>query len=126
MSEVVRKLRQWSREQRAPIAAAVELLIRHGYWLNREAFIRSCVQQDDRQAWISWSSALRHLTDNLHANPSERAILAYAIALATDQYCFSRMDQANAHLFLWATTHALGNPRTRRSCRVRRQERKGA
>lgn len=126
MSEVIRKLREWSGEQQAPIAAAVELLIRHGYWLNREAFIRSCVHQDDRHARISWSSALRHLTDNLHANPSERAVLAYAIALATDQYCFSRMDRANSDLFLWATTHALGNPRKRRSYRIRRQERKGA
>jgi hypothetical protein len=121
MSEMLRKLRAWSSTQDGHVAAAVELLIRHGYWPNKASFQRACIRTGHETAQIDWAAAHHHLAGDPHASPTERAILAYATALATDRYGFSRADRATCRLLLSATTQSLGTRRIRRPEAVRRQ-----
>jgi hypothetical protein len=90
--------------------AAVNLLIRHDYWLHDPDF-RACVRvipgTDPLRAFLV-SEDMRRVAEETSASTTQVAILRYAAALYSDEYRFSRLDNTNVRLVMEATATALG------------------
>jgi hypothetical protein len=90
------------------MAAAVVLLIEHDFWLHQPGLLRDCLRVQTNDAWIGWGQLAeysRHHEEVFNASPTQRAILSLAVALATDQYALTRMDDRHARMVAeaWAT-----------------------
>jgi hypothetical protein len=104
----VKGLRAWTKDHDPHVKAAVELLIWHDHWIRRADFAAEVVQWDDvGTAWIPWDRA-RAFKRNRAASSSQLAVLDLAVALGTDQYRLSRMDDAEAGAIVRAFATALG------------------
>jgi hypothetical protein len=99
--------------------AAVCLLIGHGMWLRRDAFVRACVEVDgepgDEVAFVDWPAAIGALnTGDLPCSTSEAAMLRIAACLAgiaADlRTLLGGLDARNIRLVAQAVLHANGTP----------------
>jgi len=101
--ELVAALRSWTRNHDPHVRAAVELLITHGHWLRREDFTSECVRQVGGVTVIDWN----HAAGPWYASSSEVAMLDLAVAIGSDRYRLSRMDDENAGAIVKAFAAAL-------------------
>jgi|SRR5690606_17341935 len=102
--------------------AAVELLIVHGFWLNRADFCSHFIGRDDAPdapdevlAWVRWDEAVTALgCGRLVCSSGEAAVLRIAAALATGgafpASVLSSLDRENFAHVLTATAQASGHP----------------
>jgi hypothetical protein len=115
--ETVTALRRWTKDHDPHVKAAVELLIWHERWLRSPAFVRACVETSagTGETWIAWGKARDfERRSGAAASESERAVLRIAVALGSDDFRLSRMDdeQAGAVVRAFATAleaEAIGN-----------------
>jgi hypothetical protein len=105
---LVRLLRRWTHNHDPHVRAAVELLIEHETWIHRADFQRACVEQNNREAWISWRKAREFVEAGSTASSSEMAVLDLAVALGENRYKFSIMGPANSGMIAQAVARALG------------------
>lgn len=119
-ADLVTRLRAWTATH-PHVAAAVELLIQHDYWLDSGHFRRHAVGIPDPDAdpdanpdldsiaVIRWSDA-RKAFDAGEFNASsttQRSILDLAIALGEDRYKLQYLDGTNSRLVALAVTKAV-------------------
>jgi hypothetical protein len=107
------------------IEAAVELLIRHGYWLRDDDFLHTaaqCPQADHDHAdveaapfmGIDWKLAAAFTEASGVASPRDMAMLRLAISLASHRQPvalaaeLAGLDDANIRLVMTAIGHAAG------------------
>ena len=102
-------LRAWAKDVDPRQRAAVELLIADGYWLRHDGFAgpHGAIRHDGNKAWIGWDKA-RQVACAGMASSSQLAILRLAIAIGTDEYRLSRMDDGQAGNIVAALATALG------------------
>lgn len=84
-------LRTGSKHESSPRQAATELLITHDVWLGRTGFVRDCVYHfTGGQATIDYTQAAEALAEGRYRGATSALnILAFAVALATDQFGLS-------------------------------------
>jgi hypothetical protein len=102
--KTVTALRRWTKDHDPHVRAAVELIIWHGYWLRREDFTGECVHRSATFAVIDWDKAGGH---PWYASSSEVAILGLAVAVGSDRYRLSRMNDEQAGAIVRAFAGAL-------------------
>jgi hypothetical protein len=90
------------------IAAAVELLIWHKFWLRHADFTTACVKRSRGEAWISWRKAREFASAGPRASTSEMAILDLAEALGEDRYRLGIMGAAHSRAIADAVRQAAG------------------
>jgi hypothetical protein len=101
-------LRRWTKDHDPHVKAAVELLIRDAYWLRREDFRAAAVGADAREAWVRWDEAARFRTGlDAGASSSQLAILDIAVAIGSDAFRLSRMNDEQAGAIARAFAEAL-------------------
>lgn len=107
---LVTELRRWTRNHDNHVRAAVELLIGHGYWLHNRDFVSASIVSAPDGSYIHWR-ATREAYDAdefAQSSTSERAVLDFAIALATDRFRFSVMGAVGRSLVSAAVATAVG------------------
>jgi hypothetical protein len=106
---LVKGLRSWAKGNDPHRRAAVELLIWQEKFLRSRAFVAVCVETSAGTGgtWISWGNA-RDFERVCGASESERAILRIAVALGSDEYRLSRMNDEQAEAIVKAFAGALG------------------
>jgi hypothetical protein len=109
--EIVKGLRAWTRSHDPHVRAAVEYLIADGFWLGREDFVEAAVRRDGDKAWIDWDAARLPPGESLGASSSQAATLRLAVAIGSDLYRLSRMDDRQAGLAVTALAAATGMER---------------
>ena len=103
------RLRQWATGQDGHVRAAVELLIKHGFWLDHPGFIADCVSTDGGESRVHWASAAAMLgVGATGASSSQRAVLDLAVALGSDRYRLSLASDAEAEAAVRAVATATG------------------
>jgi hypothetical protein len=109
VEELVRRLRRWTSGNEPHVRAAVELLIRHDFWLRRPDFVSEVLYGSDHTVFVDWRRARHELTYNAFASASttQEAILDLAVALGEDRFRLSRMDGTQAQSIQLAVTAAL-------------------
>ena len=107
----VRALRRWTAGHDSHVRAAIELLIEHETWIRRADFRRACIEQDAREAWVSWRKAREFADAGARASTSEMAVLDLAVALGEDRYRFSIMGPANSRMIAQVVARAIGEDR---------------
>jgi hypothetical protein len=77
-------------------------------WLRNRAFVQACTgtSAGTGETWIAWAQA-RDFERRAGASESERAILRIAVALGSDEYRLSRMDDGQAEAIVKAFAAAL-------------------
>ena len=106
--------------------AAVELLVRHGYWLDRDDFLHAavwCPQVDDAEAdlvrvdpfvGIDWALATAFAAGPPPASGTDLGVLRVAISVASHRQLLALtdelagLDEATMRLILTAIGHAAG------------------
>lgn len=80
--------------------AAVELLVDHGMWLNREEFVDRYISRSGSVCHIDFTTVADDLAAGTApgASATETAILRLAADLATDRWRISKMSDATVHL----------------------------
>lgn len=107
---LVASLRKWTKGNDPHVRAAVELLISDARWLRRQDFVSACVVRDgDRPAWIPWQDARDFIGANRsQASTTEMVILELAVAIGSNRYKLSYLDDRQAQLIVTAFAAALG------------------
>jgi hypothetical protein len=108
-------LRAGTRGSDPHVRAAVELLIGQGeHWLNREDFRVAAIGGNGMlggelaEARVRWDEARQFLAGpGMTASTSQRAILDIAIAIGSNSYRLSRMDDEQARAIVKAFADAL-------------------
>jgi hypothetical protein len=104
-------LRAWTKDQDGHVRAAVELLIEQGKWLDHEDFATTAVSWygagSRAFACIDWRKAAQVAEDS-GASGGELSALRFAIALGSNQFRLSTLDDRNARLYMTALATALG------------------
>jgi hypothetical protein len=105
----VAALRKWTKGHDPHVRAAVELLIADARWLRRQDFTSECVQRDpDGTAWISWAHARDFIgTARSRASTTEMAVLEIAVAIGSNRYKLSYMNDEQAAMIVRAFADAL-------------------
>jgi hypothetical protein len=106
---LVTGLRHWTRDHDPHVRAAVELLISDGRWLRRRDFVSACVTDDPAETWISWHEARDFIDSHRSAaSTTEMAVLEIAVAIGSNKYKLSYMNDGQAHMIVDAFAGALG------------------
>ncbi len=106
-------LRRWTAGQDGHVRAAVELLAGHGRWLDRDDFTTAAVSWYGAGgrtfACIDWGKAARVAEGSgMSASGGELSVLRFAIAIGSNQFGLSRLDDRSAELLMAALATALG------------------
>jgi hypothetical protein len=103
-------LRAWTEGNDPHVRAAVELLIGHGYWLNRPDFVEACVDgRGEGEAWIRWAKARDYAgTTAANAGTHNLAVLDLAVAIGGNRYRLPTQGDGDARLMMIAFATALG------------------
>jgi hypothetical protein len=107
---LVTELRAWTKNHDPHVRAAVELLISDGRWLRRSDFVGECVTTGDGDgtAWIPWYRARDFIeSSRSSASVTEMRVLEIAVAIGSDQYRLSRMNDEQAEAIVKAFAGAL-------------------
>jgi hypothetical protein len=118
--ELVGVLRVWARGLLG-LEAAVELLVRHRFWLRRRDFLAVAVPVDwdgvtgSGSAWVDFEVAVAALrAGQVPCSSSQAQLLRIAASLATDEpvvpgQAVSGLDEPNAVAVAAAVLHAAGH-----------------
>lgn len=108
-NRVYEALRRGAAVQGDARRAAVDLLLAHEHWLQREDFRQAALldDPDEGEALIRWDQAAEFLDSGPRGSTSELAALRLAVALAQDVYDFGSMGHAHRAMIRHALDIAL-------------------
>lgn len=102
-------LRAWTKDHDPHVRAAVELLIADERWIRRRDFTSACTVRDPAETWINWRKAAEFADSHrAAASTTEMAVLEIAVAIGSNRFRLSYMDDRQAELIVRAFAGALG------------------
>jgi hypothetical protein len=108
LEPLVASLRRWTKGHDPHVRAAVELLIEDGRWLRRQDFTSACLVRDPAETWVNWRKAAEFTgSHRSSASMTEMAVLEVAVAIGSNRYKLSYMNDDQAAAIVKAFALAL-------------------
>jgi len=110
IDELTEALRSSAKTHDRHVQAAVELLLRDGYWLTHRAFVDAAVKLTEDGAYIRWADAkaARIRGEFSFASSTMLGVLDLALMIGADDFSFSRMGPRLAEDCAHTVSAALG------------------